>query len=621
MHTRLPAAIVITAALWLIAATTASAQTFCVQSDPSCTGTPAATLTSALTDAANNGNGRDTIQLPAGVFAEGPVVDSAGNPVDIVGAGMDSTVITSQAAWGNVLVINEPSSTVSQLEVRVPGSDNFRAIVLNGTIDHVKVTSQNSANGVVGVYVDVGSKATIKHSKIDLGYTPTSEADGVSAAGSATLSISDTDIAASLGVYVQESSADIERTRIWAKQGIELITAAYAYVANSSIRTPGRYAHTGPEYAFETYGVGPNILDVLQTTAYGDGDVGSTGVLVKPMFGEAAVVSLTDSAIAHYAIAADVNSSGGNATLNTVWSAYDFTRLTGGGLHAHAHDVDLAGVDPGFVDGPGGDLRLRWNSPLVDAGDPAASTSGLYDRDGNERYRDGGHGIPRVDIGAIEYQHATPTITAAATPTSVVAGQPVSFSATGGDSDPGEQVTVAWSFDDGGSADGLTAEHAFATGGTHTATATATDASGQHSSAAVTVAVADPPAPGNPATGAGAADNKAVAPVLTGLHLSRTAFRARAAHSTRRTRVGTKLSFKLSEAATVTFVVERANGKKWARVGSFKVRRGAGPASVHFDGRVGRKVLRSGKYRLRVTARDQSGLGSKQVLAKFRIVR
>jgi PKD repeat protein len=71
----------------------------------------------------------------------------------------------------------------------------------------------------------------------------------------------------------------------------------------------------------------------------------------------------------------------------------------------------------------------------------------------------------------------------------------VTFTATTSDLDPGDAVTVAWSFDDGASAGGDQATHAFSAPGTHTATATATDSAGVTTSEAVTVEVEDTTAP------------------------------------------------------------------------------------------------------------------------------
>ena len=74
-------------------------------------------------------------------------------------------------------------------------------------------------------------------------------------------------------------------------------------------------------------------------------------------------------------------------------------------------------------------------------------------------------------MGAFEYQRVAPTAVATATPGSVEAGIPATFSATGSsDPNPGDTLSYSWTFDDGATASGPTVTHSFATAGTHTAT-------------------------------------------------------------------------------------------------------------------------------------------------------
>lgn len=88
--------------------------------------------------------------------------------------------------------------------------------------------------------------------------------------------------------------------------------------------------------------------------------------------------------------------------------------------------------------------------------------------------------------------------------------------------------------------------------------------------------------------------------------------------------VGSKVSFRLSEFATVFATVKRRNargrlksaGKGFNLVGS------PGKNQFFFTGRLGRKSLAPGRYVLILSARDQSGKNSKkQARAAFRIVR
>jgi hypothetical protein len=92
-------------------------------------------------------------------------------------------------------------------------------------------------------------------------------------------------------------------------------------------------------------------------------------------------------------------------------------------------------------------------------------------------------------------------------------------------------------------------------------------------------------------------------------------------------RRGTRIRFRLSEAATVTFLIQRRRGRSWVRSASFAKRRKAGRSSLKFSGRVrvrGRKRLRTlkrGSYRLVLSADDAAGNHSKRVSRRFKIVR
>ncbi len=79
------------------------------------------------------------------------------------------------------------------------------------------------------------------------------------------------------------------------------------------------------------------------------------------------------------------------------------------------------------------------------------------------------------------YDVSPPTVTPSV-PASAIAGQPVRLTAAAGD--PFSSVTATtWSFGDGGTADGATLTHTYASSGTYTVTVWATDAAGNTASA------------------------------------------------------------------------------------------------------------------------------------------
>ena len=104
--------------------------------------------------------------------------------------------------------------------------------------------------------------------------------------------------------------------------------------------------------------------------------------------------------------------SGAQANLanSVVWGFQ--TGVTGAATITHSH-LPESGADPGFV--AAGDLRLRADSPLVDAGDPRPLDADEPELDalGGVRAIDGdGDGTARRDIGAAERRPPPPPPTA-----------------------------------------------------------------------------------------------------------------------------------------------------------------------------------------------------------------
>ena len=133
----------------------------------------------------------------------------------------------------------------------------------------------------------------------------------------------------------------------------------------------------------------------------------------------------------------------------------------------------------------------------------------------------------------------------------------------------------------------------------------------------------------------------------------RTAGRAQIA-AQRGTHVGTKFKYGLSERAVVRYTFKRKTRVRcqsakwrracerwprgntgihcrshrwqrrcyrWRRVGSMRHFSRGGKVRRRFDGRVGRRWLRPGKYRVRLRAADLAGNRSNAVRRRFRVVR
>ena len=143
------------------------------------------------------------------------------------------------------------------------------------------------------------------------------------------------------------------------------------------------------------------------------------------------------------------------------------------------------------------------------------------------------------------------------------------------------------------------------------------------------------PAPPPPSDTAG--------PLLSALSLSPARFRAAASGPSIAARVGSRVSYRLSEAAAVLFRVERARpgrraggrcvkprrsnrrARRCTRYvtlrGSFSHLGGAGANRLRFRGRLRARKLRPGRYRLRAVATDAAGNRSRARRVPFRVVK
>ena len=114
-----------------------------------------------------------------------------------------------------------------------------------------------------------------------------------------------------------------------------------------------------------------------------------------------------------------------------------------------------------------------------------------------------------------------------------------------------------------------------------------------------------------------------LAPAVGTFRLSRTVFRAaRSGPALAASLVGTRISVRLSEAATVTFRVARLVGGRSVRLRGRIVRAlPAGTSRLRYRGRLAGRALRPGRYRLIVRARDAAGNVSSVRRVAFTIVR
>ncbi len=619
---RLPTRVGLAAvAACLTGAGAANAATLCVGAPAGCSGTPEPSITAALAAAAS-GAGGDTIQIAGShTYTESGLSYAGSNPIDIVGVGSSPPVITAAAPEAQLLNIQNNNSTISNVAFLLPPGSIGTALTTRGpTATGITVTGPAVADGAVGINL-VANNATVSNASIQL---PTSNTVRTTAvlAGSNDQIVRDSTLAASQGIFHSSGNGiTVSRVQVVAPIDVELDSGAGNVVEDSVLVNNGKNGLS--PYGVKVLGSGVGAL-VRNDTIVNDNSIPGYGVVAFD--GQATV---RDSIVLGFS--EDLVDSDPGASLSTDYNDYAKTQTFSSAAPITAGPHDLNDVTPGFVNAPGGDYHLAATSPLIDKGDPAVAVAGESSTDvfGADRFVAGLGGCTYVrDIGAAEYQR--PPVPSATASAGATAGTPVTFTGSV-PCNPGANspVTFAWSFDDGAGATGASVQHPFATAGTHHATVTASTSSGAAASTTVSVDVAGPSSPGQPRP------TPIGKPAIHGLALSPAVFatRARKHH-----KAGTTVSYRIDQAATVTFTVQRLRAGRLAAhrrcvapsrhnrharkctralsVATFTAAAQAGVNSFHFSGVLGRRRLGPGNYLLVATPRGSSG----SITARFKVL-
>jgi uncharacterized delta-60 repeat protein len=219
-----------------------------------------------------------------------------------------------------------------------------------------------------------------------------------------------------------------------------------------------------------------------------------------------------------------------------------------------------------------------------------------------------------------------PTASFVAAPNPVDASKPVAFNGAASADTDGTIASHQWDFGDGSMGTGATVSHSYAKAGSYNATLTVRDDYGLTASATQAVKVNALPGP----------------PILSRLAIKPAKFRAARRGGSIARKGGAKVSYRDSQRATTAFTVARVlpgrrsgtrcvkptarnRGAKrctrFVRVrGTFSHADVAGANSFRFTGRIRKKALAPGPYRLDARPRAGGKVG-KTVSVRFRIVR
>jgi PKD domain len=617
-----PLAVTVALAAWLAPA--AHATDYCVAPNTTCGGTNVATFEDALGTADNN-NDADRIFLGAATYTSPMTGYSYNNmfgPLEIIGAGVGQTILTSPFGGTNGVLFFEPDpngSSIHDLSVHMPQNvpSGFVGLDTHADASSIEVDEQSSqANPHTGIRVNgVSLSNAVVTTGMDIGNNVGVALDD----GGEELNdsfITSRRAIVSFGATIRRSVL-AGSTGIDASFGVTTMTDSLISISDPS----GTGVYVGTGSGADTT-LNADGLTIVGPEAGG----GATGFYAGNCCDNAqsSHASLADSVIRDFGVALQISDAGtGTANITASYSDYDgSTNIDGGdGTITQSNHITNLG-DAKFADAAGGDYHLRFDSPLIDIGEPGMPTS-QFDFDNLARLVDGDlDGTATRDIGAFEYQAQAPAA-AISGPDTATTGQQVSFSGAGSsDPDPGDVLTFAWTIDGVAAGTASTLDATFTAAGDHTVGLTVTDPRGKTATATKKVVVSAPPGGGGGTTPPPPTAKDTTAPTISSL-----------AVQPKRARRGKRVtfSFQLDEAAAVQVRIERVlpgrkqgrscrkpsarnrKGKRctrFARVTTLTATGLKGANSVRFSGRVRGRALAAGRYPATVVATDAAGNAS-----------
>lgn len=469
-----------------------AAITYCVNA-PSCSGTTSASLGAALTAAAGS-SGEDRIEIGSGSYSDGPWTAAPGNNVRIIGVGATRPVLTGTLGIGDgaVLTMNAGGSTLNNLEFTIPSGSNGKAGIqagANAEINGVKVTGAGATN-TIGITVTGNNSSKIENSDIALPCGVANDGMAIWLNTASSTRVYTSTLGGCAGILAENSNfLDFQRLKIDANRGVEFRNSS-GTVSSSLIE------FSAPAILTYQYGIRVNNLSGGSFSVYSANNTiighgaSAFGVLSSLSgLGGTNTVRVNSNVIQGWSTSVDEEALLGSTDMAVTYSRYDLAptlgTLTGSLLDAG---------DLGFVNALLGDYSLKRDSSLVDAGDPATISTGSQplpagrDLAGNDRQVNAvGTDAAARDIGAYEVQNAAPTAKINVLAADPQTGFPVKFSADGSADPDGDALSYLWTFDDGSTTAGSTAERLWQAIGIQTAQLKVTDSTGLNHTTTVQV--------------------------------------------------------------------------------------------------------------------------------------
>ncbi|MGA2469069.1 MAG: hypothetical protein ABSG64_00060 [Solirubrobacteraceae bacterium] len=377
---------------WLVLASPAQADTFCVPPATGCQHSEP-TIAAALTAAKNNPT-PNTITLGAGTYSENGLTYSGSEPLTIEGAGQTATTIAPTSASPTALTLNTTAAVyITGLRIHLPDASSDFGVDETGsgggTVSDVTIDADPGATDPSGVSASGTSTWTVSGSTIDL----PAGGDCIYADADETQITDDTLSGCAMAINAQAGTFDAARLTISNVQfGVDI--GGGGGRLDDSLLTG--ISSTGVQLGI---GTGTSAtMTVNQDTIVGSS--GSAGVECYNGIGVAGNVTVTDSIISGFSFNLYRYAASGSCSITDTYNDYSGFNYTvnsspGTGSITTTH---LQTGSPGFIDASAGNYRLSATSPLLKL-DSTALVVGesSTDLDGGVRIISG-----KRDLGAYE---------------------------------------------------------------------------------------------------------------------------------------------------------------------------------------------------------------------------